>query len=51
MIRILNKITNGALFSENGKQHLNGDARAKKHSVTDSVHSKTRFSDTGDESK
>ncbi|RZC36988.1 mitochondrial sodium/hydrogen exchanger 9B2, partial [Asbolus verrucosus] len=30
-------------------KHINGDLRAKKHSVTDSVHSKTRFSDIDDE--
>lgn len=33
------------LFTDSGK-HLNGDARSKKHSVSDSIHSKTRFSDT-----
>ncbi|KAJ8958964.1 hypothetical protein NQ318_019735, partial [Aromia moschata] len=33
--------------SDSGKQ-INGDARIKKHSVTDSVQSKTRFSDIYD---
>lgn len=35
-------------FPEFGK-HVNGDARTKKHSVTDSLHSKTRFSDVADD--
>ncbi|KAJ3654391.1 hypothetical protein Zmor_013581 [Zophobas morio] len=33
--------------SDSGRQ-INGDVRAKKNSVTESVHSKTRFSDMGD---
>lgn len=37
-----------SFVSELGK-HQNGDARTKKPSVTESVHSKTRFSDSGDE--
>lgn len=32
-------------------QHANGDARSKKHSVSDSVHSRTRFSDIVEEDK
>ncbi|KAJ8928452.1 hypothetical protein NQ314_018994 [Rhamnusium bicolor] len=37
--------------SDSGKQ-INGDAtRSKKHSVTDSVHSKTRFSETDDDDR
>ncbi|XP_044268567.1 sodium/hydrogen exchanger 9B2 isoform X2 [Tribolium madens] len=33
---------------DSGKQ-VNGDLRSKKNSVTESVHSKTRFSETGEE--
>jgi hypothetical protein len=36
------------IFTDSGRQ-INGDLRAKKHSVTESMHSKTRFSDVGDE--
>ncbi|CAH0557631.1 unnamed protein product [Brassicogethes aeneus] len=36
------------VFSDSGK-HANGDARIKKHSVSDSLHSKTRFSDIDDD--
>lgn len=37
--------------SVSGSGHANGDARNKKHSVTDSVHSRTRFSDIVDDNK
>lgn len=36
------------LFTDSGK-YANGDARHKKNSVTDSIHSKTRFSDVDEE--
>lgn len=36
------------IFTDSGKQ-INGDVKAKKHSVTESVHSKTKFSDIDDE--
>jgi hypothetical protein len=36
------------IFTDSGRQ-INGDLRAKKHSVTESMHSKTRFSDVGDD--
>ncbi|GLV42490.1 Na[+]/H[+] hydrogen antiporter 1 [Carabus blaptoides fortunei] len=43
-------LTNPGDVSGNS-QHANGDARSKKHSVTDSVHSRTRFSDIVEEDK
>lgn len=37
------------MFTDSGK-YINGDARnSKKNSVTDSIHSKTRFSDIEDD--
>lgn len=32
-------------------KHTNGDARIKKNSVTDSMHSKTRFSDDDEDKR
>ncbi|KAJ8983795.1 hypothetical protein NQ317_008113 [Molorchus minor] len=41
--------SNESVFTDSSK-HANGDvSRSKKHSVTDSVHSKTRFSDVEEE--
>lgn len=37
-----------SMFTDSGK-HVNGDARSKKQSVTESLHSRARFSDIGDE--
>lgn len=48
---LLNRITVGLLFADSGK-HVNGDARTKKHSVTDSVHSKrSRYSDVDEKGR
>lgn len=52
---LLNRITVGMLFADSGskQQHINGDTtRTKKHSVTDSVHSKrSRYSDVDEKGR
>ena len=46
-VRMFYKDNKEVIFTDSGRQ-INGDVRAKKNSVTESVHSKTRFSDMGD---
>lgn len=47
---LINKLTAGLVFAD-GK-HANGDARTKKHSVTESVHSKrSRYSDVDEKGR
>lgn len=48
----INRITVGLLFPDSGKHVVNGDARIKKHSVTESVHSKrSRYSDVDEKGR
>lgn len=49
----LNRITVGLLFADiGGSKHVNGDTRTKKHSVTESVHSKrSKYSDVDEKGR